>query len=138
MFPSLDQAPDQKAIDDCNDLFVASNNTLYRLIADIKNQWRLFWDRDLTVEQMQARLDLLAVTPCVDDGITTSSLDAYFKKCTRWINNVLIEKADAFADSRTDITGNYHEYLGFGWLGTLDELTGRYIVTGPCEWMNEE
>ena len=128
-----------------NDLMRMSNSGLLRAITDFKSQWRHFWDTGLTVEEMQAQLDILATTPATDAGGATNALAAYFAKAQRWIGFFLAEDPSSFDDARLEVSGAlrpgstepYREYLTPGWIFTVDLSTGRIIVTEPCNWESE-
>lgn len=120
-----------RLMQDANTLYI---NTLNRY----RSQWNQFWDSGLSVAEMQAQLDYLSTLPAVDsDGKSSNALAEYFAKAERFTKYIVIEVPNAFADSLTDVTGTYHQFLTSGWVLTVDN-TGRMIVSSPCEWVQPQ
>ena len=132
-FNLIPPSGEQATIDRCNRLMTAANALLLNTITVFKGQWSAFWDSSLTQAEMQAQLDLLAITPT--QGGQSNALQDYFDKGLRLIAYAQTEEPNAFADSRTDESGQCHEYLGPGWTYTTEQ-SGRIVVVAPCVWVN--
>ena len=138
MFTLIDIPSNNLNLHRCNVLMNDANNLLVNTIVQFKNNWLNFWDAGLSVEQMQAQLDLLATTPAIDPaGVPTNALTAYFDKALRFITYATNEIDTAFSDSVTDTTGQYQKYLTPGWIYTIDG-TGRMLVSAPCDFTQTE
>lgn len=124
MFKTLDVPLSASVYDDCNAMVRASNRLIESTLAGYKNNWLLFWDGDLSAEQMQAQLDTLG-----------DNLPEFFAKARRFIEYILVEKPDAFSDTAVDTTGQCQRYLSPGWTYRMDG--SRLIVIAPCEWVME-
>lgn len=143
VFPYLTPPLETRTTNRCNAEMERSNRLLDYLVDEYKGQWSAFWNRDLPAEDMQAKLDKLAQTSTTDLGQSTNALDAYFAKAFRLLAFLLAEDASRFTDAKLEHHGTmlpdfpsypYQKYFSAGWYYTIEEETGRMIVSTPCLW----
>lgn len=133
MFTPIVPSSAQSTVDRCNYLMNTDNQKLSDSLLDFKNSWINFWDPGLDIDSMQAQLDLLATTPAVDQGVTTSALGAYFAKALRFITYISIEFPTAFTTALKDSTGTYTQFLQPGWVYTMQG--SRMVVSAPVDYV---
>lgn len=140
MFTTNDPSLESATLLRCNHLMRQYNDSLQATIDDFKHQWWEFWDQKRTVDEMQAQLDYLSQQPVTYKGTASNALSVYFAEGLANIAFILDRNPDAFNDAVPDAAGTlqpisnqpYRLFLTPGWYYTIDELTGRIIVSGPC------
>lgn len=138
--PSL--SADVSTQQDCVRILTNSNGILDQSWKALRHLWPDLWDKDLTVVEMQSRIDYLASVPATDPSGAKDAFTAICAKALRLIQWILIEDSTAFDDAELESTGArqpngqpYKKYLTPGWLYVIDGTKPSGIaVISPCIW----
>ena len=120
-------------------IYNAGLDSLVRNI--IKTPWEQFWNPLNSVARMQSQIDTLCAQSTTFNGSPSNQFLDICRTALTLIDVIKGAYPSAFDDASMEVSGvlqptgqPYQRYLTPGWYYTVDQTTGRIIVSGPCQF----